>query len=256
VRRADGVLRLRIDDIDAPRVRPEYIDDIFRTLAWLGLDWDEGPQTPDEHQRLYSQSLRAERYDELIQQLINSGKVFACQCSRKDLSEKSCNCLEKNLSLHQPDTALRIITSLDAIKVHDPKSGITSVSLSDDMKDFVIRRRDGIASYQVASLTDDIDHRINLIVRGQDLLYSTAAQLYLASLIGDNDFSKTSFYHHLLLKDEEGNKLSKSAGSLSLKAMRESNTSSEEFYIKLSQLMGWKEKCRSLDEMLGSNHPL
>ena len=256
VRRTCGLLRLRIDDIDAPRVRPEYIEDIFRTLQWLDMDWDEGPQTLDEHHRLYSQSLRSERYNELIKQLIGSGKVFACQCSRKELNETSCGCREKNLPLHQANTALRVITPSEEIKMQDSKSGIIKVSLNDEMKDFVIRRRDGIAAYQVASLADDIDHQINLIVRGEDLLHSTAAQLYLASLIDENDFAKTTFFHHPLLQDEEGNKLSKSAGSLSLKAMRESNPSSEDFYVKLCGLMGWNEKCSSLDEMLRSENQL
>jgi glutamyl-tRNA synthetase len=61
VRRAGGILRLRIDDIDATRTRPEYFDDIFRTLEWLGMDWDEGPRNANEQTEIYSQSLRAER---------------------------------------------------------------------------------------------------------------------------------------------------------------------------------------------------
>ena len=241
LRRERGLLRLRIDDIDAPRARPEYVEDIFETLDWLGMDWDEGPQTAEEHQRLYSQSHRVERYDKVIQQLIISGKVFACQCSRKDLNGRPCECREKNISLDQPDTALRIATPSALIQVHDSQAGILNIDLNDEMRDFVIRRRDGIAAYQVASLADDIDHKINLIVRGEDLLSSSAAQLYLASLIGDNDFAKTTFYHHSLLKDEQGDKLSKSAGSLSLKAMRDNNISVQDFYIRLCRMMEWQE---------------
>jgi glutamyl/glutaminyl-tRNA synthetase len=252
VRSKGGILRLRIDDIDALRAKPEYIDDIFRTLDWLGMDWDEGPQTSDEQQRIYSQSLRAERYNELIQLLIKRGNVFACQCSRKDLNDQSCNCLTKNTPLDKPDTALRIITPSKPIEVNDIKAGLLHIDLNKEMKDFVIRRRDGIAAYQIASLADDLDCKTNLIVRGEDLLSSTAAQLYLASLIDEIAFSTITFYHHPLLKNEEGHKLSKSAGSSSLKTMRESNTSCEDFYIRLSGIMGWQRKCSSLQEMLES----
>src|SRR5580704_15637290 len=70
VRKEGGQLRLRIDDSDTTRSKPEFIEDIFRTLDWLGMDWDEGPQTPDEQQRIYSQALRAERYAEVTRTLI------------------------------------------------------------------------------------------------------------------------------------------------------------------------------------------
>ena len=77
------MLRLRIDDIDETRVKPGYIDDVFSTLEWLGLDWDEGPRTHDEHEQKFSQSLRGPRYEAIIEELIAGGHVFACNCSRK-----------------------------------------------------------------------------------------------------------------------------------------------------------------------------
>jgi glutamyl/glutaminyl-tRNA synthetase len=247
VRRAGGKLRLRIDDIDAPRAKPEYIDDIFRTLEWMGLDWDEGPRTADEQTTQYSQALRVARYNEVIAQLINTGTVFACTCSRKDV--ETCTCKSKDLALDTADSALRIITTEAPIMVDDIREGLQPVYLQNEMKDFVIRRKDGIAAYQVASLADDVDYHINLIVRGRDLLSSTAAQLYLAQLIGDDRFAKTTFYHHALLSDETGEKLSKSAGGYSLKAMCERDITSEKLYIELSKLMGLKEACTSLQMM-------
>jgi glutamyl-tRNA synthetase len=89
------------------------------------------------------------------------------------------------------------------------------------MGDFVVRRRNGLPAYQVASLADDLHYGINLVVRGVDLLPSTAAQLFLAGQLPPNAFPKAVFYHHPLLKDEGGQKLSKSAGSASLLALRE-----------------------------------
>ena len=253
VRKAGGKLRLRIDDRDTVRSKPEYIEDIFRTLDWMGLDWDEGPQTPDEQENIYSQARRGRRYDEVVALLIDTGKVFGCDCSRKVIQTHRCICEARNLPIDRPDTALRVVTPSEAIKVMDSKRGIMEVNLNDGLKDFVIRRRDGITAYQLFSLTDDLDFGINLIIRGEDLLSSTAAQIYLDSLIGADSFAEATFYHHNLVNDDLGLKLSKSAGSLSLKTMRGQGTTREEFYIKLSTMIGFDDPCTSLDEML--SHP-
>jgi glutamyl/glutaminyl-tRNA synthetase len=250
VRKQGGKLRLRIDDRDTVRSRPEYVEDIFRTFEWMGLDWDEGPQTPVEQERIYSQALRGARYDEVVELLIKTGKVFACECSRKLVHNQVCNCSGKKLALNHPDTALRIVTPFEPVTVMDLKKGAVSVNLNDEMRNFVIRRRDGITAYQLFSLTDDLDFDTNLILRGEDLLRSTAAQLYLASLLPPNSFGQTTFYHHPLIHDEQGAKLSKSAGSLSLKTMREQGVSKEKFYLQLSAMMGLKQPGNSLHELL------
>jgi len=252
VRRAGGRIVLRIDDRDTPRAKPEFIDDIFRSLEWLGLDWDEGPQTPDELYHTYSQSLRTERYEAVTRQLIDTGMVFACECSRKEMHAHICTCRSKHIPIGQRDTALRTITQSEPIMVNDIKRGVLAVNLDPDLKDFIIRRRDGITAYQLASLADDIDYGINLIIRGDDLLGSTAAQLYLASLIGAKGFVETAFHHHAMVNDEKGEKLSKSSGSPSLKAMRESGMTTEQLYTRLGKLMGLLDRCTSADEMLKS----
>ena len=256
VRRAGGRLLLRIDDRDTPRAKPEFIEDIFRSLEWMGLDWDEGPQTPDELYHIYSQSLRTALYDDMTTKLISTGKVFACDCSRKDMHKHACTCRSRHIPLDQPDTALRIVTTSEPILVRDVKRGTLPVSLDSELKDFIIRRRDGMTAYQLASLADDIDYGVNLIIRGDDLLSSTAAQIYLASLIGAESFETTSFYHHVMVSDERGEKLSKSSGSPSLRAMRESGVSPEQLYARLSKLMGMEDICTSLGEMLMSGFRL
>jgi glutamyl/glutaminyl-tRNA synthetase len=252
VRKENGKLRLRIDDLDAPRTKPAYLDDIFQTLEWLGLDWDEGPQTPDEHEKIYSQNLRAERYSVLTEQLVQTGKVFACGCSRKNIEgQYPGTCIHKKLPLNMADTSLRIITPDDEpVIVTDINRGDIAVNLYEVMRHFIIRRRDGLAAYQVASLADDIDFGINVIVRGEDLLYSTAAQLYLAKLVGNETFQQATFYHHPLLKNENGLKLSKSAGGTSLKSWREAGKTKADFYSWMSRLLNWSEEAKSLDEML------
>ena len=148
-RAANGSLRLRIDDNDATRCRLEYLEDIFETLHWLGLDWDEGPNTPDEHQKHYSQKLRSEKYNALTEKLIETGKVFACSCSRKDIkAQKPCNCRMKGLPLTTPDVSLRIFTPEDcSVTIKDFHRGDIEINLHSVMRDFVIRRRDGIAAY-------------------------------------------------------------------------------------------------------------
>src|ERR1043165_4144338 len=250
-RKQDGTLRLRIDDIDSPRAKPDYLDDIFITLDWLGLDWDEGPYSPDQHNNVFSQVLRGERYDQLISALIQTRQVFSCSCSRKSLAAQECHCREKKLNIDEPDTALKLYTPVESwISVSQPGEEPVELNLYQQMRDFIIRRRDGIASYQIASLADDTDLGINLIVRGKDLLLSTAAQLYLAQLLGLSAFSKTVFYHHPLLTDEHGEKLSKSAGSTSLKAWRESGKTPEEFYLMLSNILKLQQPLGSLNELL------
>lgn len=257
VRKENGELRLRIDDLDAPRMTPAFIDDIFRTLEWLGLDWDQGPQTPDEHQRLFSQQSRIPRYNELIEKLVNKEMVFSCVCSRKEIQELSTDgqypgtCREKGSLNETKDTASRIITPVNTvIEVYDIHAGTKHIDLYKENRDFVIRRKDGIPAYHIASLADDADYGINFIVRGEDLLPSTAAQLYLAELLEMDEFTRNKFYHHPLIKDGKGEKLSKSAGSTSVKAWREGGAKAEEFFIMLSRLLGWKEQAASAHEML------
>jgi glutamyl/glutaminyl-tRNA synthetase len=234
VRRANGQLRLRIDDLDAPRARREYVEDIFETLHWLGIAWDEGPRDAEEHYSRYSQQLRGQRYHQYIDALIAGGQVFACSCSRKEIQDRSADgqypgtCRNRGIPLDTPGAALRVRTPDPCIiRVPDEREGLVEVNLAQTMRDFVIRRRDGIPAYHIASLADDVDFDINYIVRGADLLHSTAAQLYLASLLGETKFTGTRFLHHPLLTDEGGNKLSKSAGSVSLKSWRERGQSPE-----------------------------
>lgn len=251
VRKQNGVLRLRIDDIDNARTRTEYLDDIFDTLDWLGLDWDEGPVNTTDHLQNYSQLNRTARYNELIEQLIATGQVFACSCSRKTLEQQPCTCYRKQLPLNQPDTALKLHTPENlTIQVPDVQSGTIPVNLYQYMPDFVIRRREGIIAYQIASVADDTDYGINLIVRGNDLLDSTAAQLYIAQLTGNTSFGQTVFYHHPLITGADGSKLSKSAGSTSLKAWRGSGKSGTDFYQLVGRLLQLPEPCHSAQNLL------
>ena len=240
-----GKIQLRIDDLDAPRVRPEYLQDIFDTLDWLNIIPDSGPRNINEQQEIYSQQLRIPRYNNTLDQLVKSGNIFACTCSRKEILERSIDsqypgtCRHKQLPLDTPDASWRLeIPKKTIVCFEDLLLGEVKLDLYDAARDFVVRRRDGIPAYHIASLTDDEDSGINTIVRGKDLLESTAIQLHLAKLLGLPSFQTTRFFHHPLIETTEGEKLSKSAGSTSIRSIRESGMTYDQFH---QQFLDWKK---------------
>lgn len=219
---------LRIDDLDAQRMRKEYVQDIFDTLDYLEISWDEGPRNEEEYEKEFSQLKRMPLYNKALEQLMNNGLVYACSCSRTKLETAPCDCRDKKIAFDQPDTALRLITDeKEEIAVKTFDKGIIRVTLPAEIQNFIVRKKDGTPSYQQASLIDDVYFNIDLIVRGEDLWNSTLAQLYLAEKAGIKTFLNTVFYHHTLLKDTKGEKLSKSAGALSLRELRKKYSSQD-----------------------------
>lgn len=247
VRRSGGSLRLRIDDLDAPRMQPAFVQDVFESLAWLGLDFDLGPKDGAEQAR-FSQQLRLPRYQQLLDQLVARGRVFACTCSRSQLAglpHYPGTCLHKNIPLDQPEVTWRLnIPEAEARQaVNDLAGPDLVIDLWRALRYPVIRRRDGLSAYHVATLADDMDHGVNLIVRGADLLPSTALHLHLAGLLETREpdygrFRQIQFYHHPLVTDASGQKLSKSAGASSLKALREAGASSSVLWKELGAWLG------------------
>lgn len=220
VRAAGGVLRLRIDDADSERSKPEFVEDVFSQLDWLGIHWDEGPTGPDDFFRHHSQYHRLERYRDLLHALAARAHLFVCTCSRSEIMARSASGL-------YPGTCRgrRTLEGGVPVRIHVPPEthvpvADTRIPLCREMGDFLLWRRGGLPAYQLASLADDLDHRITLIVRGRDLLPSTAAQLFLAGQLGEEGFRRTRFIHHPLLTSRAGRKLSKSDNALSLTAMR------------------------------------
>ena len=238
----NGSILLRIDDLDAQRMRPEYVEDIFRTLDWLGLDYDKGPSSPDNFFQNFSQHKRLNLYAEAIDGLLYSGLLYECRCSRKDIRLNSDNnlypntCRGHHLGVNaefKNETAWRIrVDNPTLVVFNDWQKGSVSIPLEGVMGDFVIRQKNGLPSYQIASLVDDQYFDINFIVRGTDLLYATAAQIFLAQHIGYPHFAETIFFHHPLAVDTEGGKLSKSGGAVALKEWRHSQRSPIELYQK------------------------
>ncbi|OGQ88377.1 MAG: hypothetical protein A2512_05560 [Deltaproteobacteria bacterium RIFOXYD12_FULL_56_24] len=239
VRKAGGTLRLRIDDADCLRTKPEYLDDIFRQLDWLGITWDEGPTGVDEFRRRFSQQLRRERYREFLGELARLGHLYPCGCSRSKIKKLALSGVypgfcRKGAAASGARWAIRVLVPEGSVL----RVGGEMVVLCKAMGDFVLWRKDDLPAYQLVSLVDDLDDRINLIVRGQDLVTSTAAQLFLAGLQGANSFAETVFFHHPLVRGEDGRKLSKSDGALSLTALRERGASPMVVYRAVVRQVG------------------
>lgn len=220
-RRAGGTLHLRIDDLDRARFRPAYLANIFQTLNWLGLDYDSGPTGPDDFEQHYSQRHFLADYEATLQtaRAARPQLFYACRCSRTELARATTGsstypgtCRTQLVPLNAPNTAWRVhVPAGLVVPVPDQWQGPLTVPLAETLGDFVVRKKDGAAAYQVASVVDDVRLGVTLVVRGLDLLPSTAAQLWLASqLPGTEPFQQTRFLHHGLLLDEAGQKLSKS----------------------------------------------
>lgn len=206
-----GALILRIDDVDADRYRPEYVDDMFRVLRWLDIQWHAGPRDTAEFEACFSMRDRTQYYRDVLHGWISQLDTYACECSRSDLrAARSLTCVRgcrsRELTLTPGESALRL---------HVPIGTTTdlsgrSIDLAAEMGDFVLWRRDDRPSYQLASLIEDRDLEVTHVVRGSDLLPSTAAQLHIACAVSVASFRDAVFVHHPLIADAAGNKLSKS----------------------------------------------
>ena len=246
---------LRIDDLDRERVRPEYVENIFRTLEWLGLDWDLGPATVEEFESQFSQRHRTDLYQLALRQLKERGDVFACSCSRKQLKELGAElvyhgvCLSKGLDLEGPDLAWRMDTSAaDPVKMKLFKGEVIEETLPPSQDYFIVKRRDGLPAYHLASVADDVYFGVNTIVRGQDLFEGSVAQLWLAKKLGKRAFTESQFFHHHLILND-GEKLSKSQQSPSV--LDEFYPDKGRLFRKLGSWMGLAPgQCESLDDML------
>jgi len=206
-RAAGGEWLVRMEDLDPPRAAPGAADDILRTLAALGLNWDGAV--------LY-QSARAAAYAAAIERLRGAGVVFPCACTRKEIADSAL--AGPDGSLVYPGTcrnglppgraahALRVRVDAATIEFDDAAHGRARQDLARASGDFIVRRADGLFAYQLAVVVDDAYQQITDVVRGADLLDSTARQIFLQRLLG----AATPRYLHLpVVTDAQGEKLSK-----------------------------------------------
>lgn len=192
-------LLLRIDDLDYERTRQEYIQHIFDVLVEENIQWDIGPNDSADFQAHWSQHHRMDEYHDLLSRLREEGHLFACACSRsewKGFERIGCprGCHHKNMHLDTPDVTWRL--RMDA-PVAEP--GLT-----------ILRQRNGMPAYHIASLSDDVRFGITHIVRGEDLRTSTELQLDIARRLNLSTFLNADIRHHELILGADGKKLSKS----------------------------------------------
>jgi glutamyl/glutaminyl-tRNA synthetase len=231
-KRSGAKVLLRIDDIDRERYRRAYAEDVFDTLHFLNIGPDEGPRNVEDFERNWSQRHRLYLYEQALQKLRAGNAVFACDCTRTQ--SIACACRKKGLSLDAPAKSWRLITDDSAIVVPTIDGNTVTDLLPAEMKNFVVRKKDGLPSYQLSSVVDDLHFGIDLIVRGRDLWPSTLAQVFLAEWLGEDHFAAVCFYHHPLLTNSKGEKLSKSAGDSSVKHWREAGKTAVEFLAYLN----------------------
>lgn len=234
VRHDGGCMVLRVEDLDPDRSRPEYASQIIADLRWLGLDWDEGPDSGGPYGPYFQDERRA-LYEQALKTLTDQGLIYPCFCSRAQLHAATaphagesewrypgtCRRLSAQERLDKLGQGrrplLRIVVPDRLFVVDDPVQGCYRQNLRTAVGDFVVRRSDGVHAYQLAVVVDDALMAISEVVRGADLLPSTPRQLFLYEALA---LTPPRFAHVPLLCGGDGRRLSKRHQDLSLAALR------------------------------------
>ena len=240
-RAAGGTLVLRNEDLDPQRSRPEFVRSFVEDLRWLGITWQEGPDAGGLVGP-YSQSERREFYLAAWRDLVAAGHVYPCVCSRRDLA-RAAQAPHEQQQQHADDEPLYPGTCRPPagppppafetprgvnwrfrvpdggpVDFVDLGQGPQAFTAGRDFGDFLVWRRDDVPAYQLACAVDDALMRITEVVRGADLLKSTARQILLQRALR---FSTPDYFHCELVTDESGERLAKRHAALSLRALRE-----------------------------------
>jgi len=238
-----GTLILRNEDLDPQRSRLQYAQAMLEDLRWLGLHWTEGPDCGG-HYGPYTQSERRALYLNAWCRLRDEGFIYPCTCSRKDLAQAASapndlddeplypgRCRSRNdaASFREPagvNWRFRISdeNKEEALAFTDLNLGKRRYLPGKDFGDFLVWRRDDVPAYQLAVVVDDTAMRITEVVRGEDLLKSTARQILLQRALG---FPPPEYFHCELLRDASGARLAKRSDAVSIRHLRESGMSAE-----------------------------
>jgi glutamyl-tRNA synthetase len=241
-RAAGGRLVMRVEDLDRPRVRPGLEARILDELRWLGLGWDEGPDLGGGFGP-YRQSERGGRYRAALERLREAGLAYPCFCSRAEIAAAARaphgpadegprypgTCLglspgEAARRAAERAPAWRLRVEPGEVAFDDAVHGPCAFDVAGATGDFVVMRADGIAAYQLAVAVDDAAMEITEVVRGDDLLPSTARQLLLYRALG---LTAPRFAHVPLVVGEDGERLAKRHGARSLGELREAGVAPE-----------------------------
>lgn len=244
-RENQGTLIFRNEDLDQQRCKPEFVAAMYEDLRWLGILWQEGPDIALAGGGAfapYSQSERREFYLKAWRELCDGGFIYPCTCSRKDVAESAgapheakagdfhendepiysgrCRSRDDAGSFNAPagvNWRFRVPDG-EAIEFADLHLGPQSFVAGRDFGDFLVWRRDDVPAYQLAVVVDDAAMQITEVVRGADLLKSTARQILLYRALG---LAIPEFYHCELVLDEAGVRLAKRHDALSIRRLRE-----------------------------------
>lgn len=245
-----GVLLLRNEDLDSQRCRPEFVSAMYEDLRWLGIHWSEGPDCGGRYGP-YLQSERRSLYVEAWRQLRDSNAIYPCTCSRKDLAAAA---TAPNDTDDEPLYPGHCRSRTDAIQFPSPQ-GVNwrfrvpegeSIEFTDlylgkqafvagkDFGDFVVWRRDDVPAYQLAVVVDDALMRITEVVRGADLLKSTARQILLFRALG---YPVPDYYHCELVRDSNGLRMAKRYDAASIRHLREAGLTPAELLFQADAQM-------------------
>jgi glutamyl-tRNA synthetase len=240
-----GTLVLRIEDTDFERSTAEMVEGILVVLRWLGIDWDEGP---------YFQSQRMELYQAAAQRLVESGAAYCCFCTKEELEQRRAQAQAKGGDPQYDKTCRATSAAVArsrrdsgepcAIRFAVPESGSTSFDdavfgrvefANSEIEDFVLLRSDGVPTYHLSVVVDDLEMRMTHVVRGADHLSNTPKQVMLYNAIG---VQPPVFAHVPLILGPDKTRLSKRHGATSVIAYKEEGIVPEAFRNFLA-LLGW-----------------
>jgi len=237
-----GGFVMRLEDLDGARVVPDAEAALLADLRWLGLDWDEGPDVGGPF-KPYRQSQRRADYDAAIERLLSVGRAFPCACSRAEVARAASaphgtddegprypgtcraqdpRAVEDRARAVGRQPVIRFAGRGERIAFVDGVHGAVEPMGEGGVDDFVLRRADGVAAYQLAVVVDDAAMQIGEVVRGDDLLSSTPRQMALYHALG---LAPPRFAHVPLLLDPHGERLAKRTRPVALASLREAGAS-------------------------------
>jgi len=227
-----GILVLRNDDIDSTRFKLEFVSQMIEDLRWFGFEWQEGPDCGGPFAP-YNQQERFHLYRAALEKLRVGGFVYPCTCSRKDIRDAASAPHAGDDEVIYPGTCRKNrqsdivnrkfswrfrVPDGEAVSFTDGNVGEQRFVAGKDFGDFVVWRHDDVPAYQLACMVDDAAMQITEVVRGADLLVSTARQWLLYRALG---LTPPVFFHCELILDEKGRRLAKRHDALSLRALRD-----------------------------------
>jgi glutamyl-tRNA synthetase len=239
-RASKGEFLLRIEDLDRGRCRPEFTDFIFRDLEWLGLTWDG---------EVWKQSERTALYDAHLERLRSAGLAYPCWCTRAEVARAASaphvgeegpvypgTCRGRVEAPAGRTAAWRFRVAPGTTSVVDLVHGEVTQDVEHEVGDFVIRRNDGVASYQLAVVVDDALSGVNAVLRGDDLLGSTPRQARLQDALG---FAHPQWAHVPLLMQPDGKRLAKREGTWTIEGLRAGGWSAERIIGVMAKWSGF-----------------